>query len=139
MKDCQIILMTWLSHPFYQVTSKRVSLYFNIDLVIENFLYNLTSQKDGYDLVLSYSGVKEYLLRYRILLGPSGGELLCERRLALVQKQLRIHLVGGNSGHDRSASGYLLLGVDMDSFCFGAGKGLLRARDRGYEGVKLGG
>ena len=79
------------------------------------------------------------LLRERGHLGAGGGELLRERRLALVRTRLRVRLVGDVSGRDRSASRLLLLGAEADALGLGAGEGLLRALERGAEGVELGG
>ena len=86
------------------------------------------------------------LLRERGHLGAGGGELLRERRLALVRTRLRVRLVGDVSGRDRSrvgvrldGGGLLRLGAEADALGLGAGEGLLRALERGAEGVELGG
>ena len=70
------------------------------------------------------------------------GELLREHGDlgALVQTLLQFRRRADESGRDRSASRLLLPpGAEADALGLGAGEGLLRALERGAEGVELGG
>ena len=82
------------------------------------------------------------LLRERGHLGAGGGELLRERRLALVRtrtRRLRVRLVGWVCSRDRASFRLRGQGAEADALGLGAGEGLLRALERGAEGVELGG